>query len=400
MKISFFLSFLLFFSTISKNAIAQEQVTPIHQVIYLIFNEDYHQAEQILDSLMQATPDNPESFFYYSLIPWRQSAFVEDIKNFDKLTQRRLEKCIEVAEKLLEIEPENAVAYFYRGGAHGYLGSMYARQKRWLKTGYHAWKGTSDLEKAAELDPEMHDTYYGLGLYHVMAAHQSGIVRFIQKLLPIPNGDARKGLEYLQLAIQKGNYAPVPARSALAFAYLHFETDYQKTLDTLAPILKIHPTSTDLLIMQINALFNREFVQPANSWKEILFYLDNFEKLAVHRKMQLSDWWHSKLQFIRGYAYYSLGQYEQAEKIIAQYNAQQKSDDENYLLGVGYLTQGKMTELQGMRNSAIEYYHKAQKCREMGNLKEIAEHLQENPFNGENEQTRILGIFTELPERP
>lgn len=371
----------------------------IYTAIDLIFQEQYRLVEMKLDSMISVAPDEPEAYFYRGITYWRESNMQREIRQFDTKMQKWLEKCLEITEKRLSVNSEDACAYFYKGGAHGFLGTMYARQQNWLKTGYHAWKGIHALEKALQIKPDLYDIHYGLGLYHVMAGHQSTIVRFLQRLLPIPTGDPSTGISSLKIAIQKGEYSPLPANSALAFTYLYFEKEYHKAAQIAESLLVSYPNNLDLLSIEMNALFNLGLSQSFSDWPKLLAYINHFEAIISQRRLTILPWWFYKLQFMRAYSYYHLGRYELALKLFDSYLA---TDHKNgsYLLGLGELTCGKIYDLMGKRQEAVRRYKNSQHQEKIGNVAELAAHFLKNPFKKELKSNQVIANFTELPNRP
>jgi len=403
-KITRFLIFIFLFNIPLSECGASEsdlKSTPfVLRAIDLIFKEDFMGATATLDSLIKFKPANPAGYFYRGLIPWRQSGCVENYSDYDQEMQNWLEKTLEISENAINANQEDAEAYFYKGGAHGFLGSMYARQKNWLKTGYHAWKGIRTLERALQLNPQLYDVYYGFGLYHVMAGHQSGIVRFLQRLLPIPAGDPAKGLRALRTAIEKGYYSKIPACSALAFAYLYFEKDYQQAVNILKPLLEHYPDNTDLLVMMINSIFYRELSTPKNDWSRLLNFIDRLEKVIFKRKINLSQWWRQKLQFIRGYAYYYQNKNELAMPLLEAYTTFYSKNKSSYLTGLSELTLGKIYDLRGDRKQAVQKYQNALEQEDFGNVQMIARIHLKSPFTDETKSLQVSGTVSDFPHRP
>jgi tetratricopeptide (TPR) repeat protein len=371
----------------------------IQAAIDLIFQENFRRVESKLDSMLLMAPDDPATCFYRGVSYWRESYLQADFQTFDTEMQKWLEKCLEITEKRLTINPEDALACFYKGGAHGFLGTMYARQQNWLKTGYHAWKGIHALEKALEIKPDLYDVYYGLGLYHAMAGNQGAIVRFLQRLLPIPTGNSATGISSLKFAIQKGVYSPLPASSALAFAYLYFENDYPKAIQLAESLLTHYPENLDLLSTEINARFNLELSQPANQWAKLVANIDQLDAVVNRKKLVISPWWSSKMKFMRAYAYYHLGKYESALSLFEAYSRISFKKG-SYLSGLGALTCGKIYDLMGKRQEAIQKYKNSQQQEKNGNVAELAENFLKNPFKKELKSHQVIANFTELPNRP
>ena len=139
-------------------------ITPDEQEIIrgteLIIREDYLDAESIFEIFTQKEPDNKEHWYYYAetiyhgranmlealdafesavyLDPGFATAYVHifDIYLNRELFKRGLRK----VEKYLELFPENAIGYLYRGQYHLALGDKI--------------KAESDIDKALSIEPE------------------------------------------------------------------------------------------------------------------------------------------------------------------------------------------------------------------------------------------------------
>ena len=373
---------------------------PLTNAIQYIYAEKYTTAQIILDSLIAAQPQNPAPRFYRGVIPWTQSTLLENKAYYDSLLSLRLEKVIQFTDDLIKQDPENAEAYFYRGGAHGFLGTMYARQGKNWQTGIHAWRGIGDLEQAAKLNPELIDVYYGFGLYHVVAGNQPTVIRFLQRLLPIPFGRPSRGIRYLKKAAAEGTYSPIPAQAALAFTYLHLEINYPDAVTILENLLKQYPTSTEFLSMMVNALLGCELTQPRGDWEKIIHYTYRLDRIVRQKKEKLSPWWQNKLIFIRGYAAYGQDDFLTAIPLLEGYSHYYHEHGGSYLLGLSELTLGKIYDLRGQSDFAIHKYKRALKADSKGNVKKLADKFLREPFREKTAETEIIGYYTKVPKRP
>lgn len=370
------------------------------QAIEYIFQEDYAKADSVSSALVNRFPQHPAGYFMKGILEWKRGYYLEDFNKYNKKTLKWLKKAVDVAKKNIKKNPNDASAYFFGGGAYGYQGSVYARKKSWLKTGYAAFRGIRYLEKAIELDSTLYDVYYGSGLYHVLASHQAGVVKWIQKLLPIPSGDEQLGIRYLQLAAEKGHFTNLAALAALAMAYVYYEERYDEAIALLEPLVHRYPKNLDFSTSLINAYFYKGLTEGATDWNRLLELVHYTESYVRSRNYQLDHWWRDKLEFIAGYSFYMKGQFELAEPLLREYCTKHSKKGDSYLTGLGYLTLGKMADLRGNRQLAITFYKKVQKYEAMGNEKAIAAQLIAAPFHGEKPLIRFVGAYAELPDRP
>ena len=175
----------------------------LFEAIELLLNEDFVQATVLFDSLDQKYPADPLPSFLKGVLYWRQSYNMENYQKFDNFILKHYRKSIKLSDALLRKKSKDSYALFFKGGAFGYTGSVYVRDKNLIKGGISGYKGIKYLQKAFELDSTYWDIYYGMGLYHVAAANSPSIVKFLQKILPIPSGDEDLDLLVLKNVIKK-----------------------------------------------------------------------------------------------------------------------------------------------------------------------------------------------------
>ncbi|MCK5737600.1 hypothetical protein KAH55_00395, partial [bacterium] len=230
--------------------------------------------------------------------------------------------------------------------------------------------------------------------------NQPAVIRFLQKLLPIPVGKPARGIRYLNRAAAEGDYSVIPAQAALAFSYLYLEEDYPAAVTILEDLLKKHPNSTEFLAMMVNAALGCELTQSRGDWERLIYYTHRLEKIIRQKKRKLSPWWQNKLIFIRGYAAYGHNDYLTAIPLLEGYSHYYHEHGDSYLLGLSDLTLGKIYDLRGQSDFAIHKYKRALKGESMGNVKKLAEKFLREPFREKTMATEIIGYYTEVPDRP
>lgn len=372
----------------------------LSQTINYIFQEDYIRADSICVSIIAEYPDHPAGYFMKGILHWRKGYFLNNYNKYNDITLEWLKKSLKIAKSNIKDNPDDPVAYFFAGGAYGYQGSVFARRKSWIKTGRAAYNGIRSLEKSMKLDSSLYDVYYGSGLYHVLASHQPGVIKWIQKLLPIPAGDSDLGINHLQIAIEKGKFTNLAAQSALALAYVSYENKYNDAVDLLIPLIEQYPQNLDFLTTIINAYFYRELTDPTTEWEPLRESLNQTRKAVIDQNLDFQQWWRTKFDFMEGYMDYMAGDLVNAKKILTKYVQTYPKKGGSYLSGLGYLTLGKIADLQGSRELAIIYYKKVAKLEDIGNEKKLAKKFIKSPFIGEDSEIPFTGHYVDLPDRP
>ncbi len=372
----------------------------LSETIEYIFEENYSSADSVCQVLIDEYPGHPAGYFMKGIMYWRQGYFRNDYNKYNDITLSWLKKAEKIAKENIKQNPDDAIAFFFAGGAYGYEGSVYARRKSWLKTGRYAYKGIRSLEKSMQLDSSLYDIYYGSGLYHVLASHQPGAIKWIQKLLPIPTGNSQMGLDYLKVAIEKGTFTNLAAQSALAMAYVYYEKKYQNAIELLNPLVKKYPRNLDFLTTLINAYFYRELSLHTNEWQPIAKRIKQVRLIVKNKGLNFQRWWLHKFNFMEAYMQYMNGHYLIAEAMLSAYCEEYPDKGDSYLTGLAYLTLGKIYDLQGKRERAVESYKKVSKFERMGNEIQLARLFLSSPFSGEANAPFFTGAFVDLPDRP
>ncbi len=370
------------------------------QTIEYIFQENYPAADSVCSEIISDYPQHPAGYFMKGILHWKQGYFLNRYNEYNDSTLIWFSQAIDIADRGMKTTPGDASIYFFAGGAYGYQGSVYARRKSWLKTGMAAYHGIRLLEKSMAMDSSLYDIYYGSGLYHVLASHQPGIIRWLQRLLPIPAGDAKLGLQYLQLAVNKGEFTSLAAVSALGLAYVYYENEYEKAIELLSPLVARYPRNLDFMTNLINAYFYREMTRPTNDWQPVLKLIDQARQEVRTRNIDIQTWWLDKFDFIEGYSDYMNGELDSAARILGAYCNKYPQKGDSYLTALGYLTLGKIADRQSNRKEAIAYYKKVSGLEQMGNEKQLAEKYLQNPFQNETNSNPFNGAFADIQDRP
>ncbi|MBN2011846.1 tetratricopeptide repeat protein [candidate division KSB1 bacterium] len=382
---------------ISNRAMARLDNDPgLRTAIENILHERYKVAEHQLDSLIQVYPADPAPVFFKGVLYWRKSVFLDDRNAYEKQGIVWWDKTLDICDKQLELYPDDAYLLFYKGGTHGLVGTIYAKNFKFFKAGIQAIKGIRNLEDAYEADSTFGDTYFGLGLYHMTAANSPGIVKFLQRLLPIPNGDEEKAYQYLKISIKKGQFAPFMARATLAFSYNYYKCQHDSAYAYLAPILKEYPENTSALVFATNIFFHRGILTGITDWDSLAVLIDRLEHRMDERGEQLEIYYRDKILLEKGVVAFHQKRNTEAGRFLEQYISQYDDSD---FAGVAYLTLGALYDLQGDRPLALQLYKQARKKKQLGIMKDWLETRLKEPYNSP-QRVILIGDIFDLPDRP
>ncbi|HAH31964.1 MAG TPA: hypothetical protein DCL44_06595 [Elusimicrobia bacterium] len=184
-----------------------------------IYSVDIETARVNFEEALKKFPENPFPHFGVAITKWASLEYLEDESDpkLDKEYSELTEQAIDVASKWLKKHPGDASAHMCLGGMYGLRARLAVLQHRWIKAYFDGKKAISHTRKALKIEPELYDAYLGLGMYEYYAGTLPGAIKLLAKLLV--NGDANKGLEYLNICREKGYFNALGAKLLLIEIY-------------------------------------------------------------------------------------------------------------------------------------------------------------------------------------
>jgi len=199
-----------------------------------------------------------------------------------------LNTSIDKAQTRIKAREDLARSYFYLGMAHAIQARLVGLRGKDLPTARAGKKMRSALMKAVELDPNLTDTYLGLGIYNYFVDTLPTIVKILSIFIALPGGSRELGLKQLEDAAQKGELTRGEAKFYLAKDYSRGnEKLYGKSLQLFEQLRQEYPHNPlwPLIIGSLHfrlghteqgeALYREVYKQIAGEQSEV--------KQAIHR---------------------------------------------------------------------------------------------------------------------
>ena len=247
-KIFYTALFLLFDVHVSA-AIAGQIVDPNDGPVLVVsvehvFNEEYKEAEEIISKYIKKHPERPDGYFFMAAM-YAEHMNASNDNSLYKPFNKYAKLCIQKARNLIKINEEDAAGYFYLGGIAGYKGLIKARDQKLVSAFRSAIVSKKNLEMAIKLDPELYDSYFGLGTLYYFSSkkhkEEGGLVGWIVKKFITKNRDMREeAIEMLEKAIEKGRMTSTYAYSSLMWVMIS-EEKYDKAYQIAEEMLEIFP---------------------------------------------------------------------------------------------------------------------------------------------------------------
>ncbi|UCE04804.1 MAG: tetratricopeptide repeat protein [bacterium] len=245
------------------------------QGLHQVHIEQYMGAIGTFENLVKLNPQHPIGYFCTAAV-YKTIMQNYRIKSFESQLDSILNLTIEIGNKAIQNDREDALAYFYLGGAYGFRGLHKVRKRDWWGAFNDGLKGLSNLKKAVRIDSSLYDAYYGLGTFHYWRSAKSKILRFL-----LFRKDQQKGIDEIWTAIYKGRYTDIEGKYALVAIY-YDHGDYEKAFSLNQQLYELFPTNPSCLYMRSKLYEQQEkWGEAKQIFQQLLKHLLNSEYRSI-----------------------------------------------------------------------------------------------------------------------
>jgi len=284
---------------------------------------------------------------------WWKILLDPESRELDDEFSTTVERAIANTEAWTDRAPDDAEAWFYKGGA-------YAARVQWRVLRNEKLSAARDgktiklsLEHAIELDPTLEDAHFGVGMYKYYADVAPAAAKFLRFLLLLPGGDRREGLDQMLRARTRGKLLQGEADYQLHVIYLWYERQTPRALQLLQSLHEKYPANP-LFVAQtaeIQDVYQHDITASLATWQSLL---------AAAREQRANAPVLSEVQARLGIAkqlealHQTDDAIEMLQAVIALHSPAPFGS-----LGLAYLRLGEAYDRMGARVSAVDAYRGA-----------------------------------------
>lgn len=353
----------------------------IYSGIDQIYSLRFEEARTTFKSLNKNYPNHPSGKFFDAMITWWKILLDMNNTEFDDEFYDKLEEVIDMCDDILDEDPENLDAIFFKGGALGFRGRLKAIRRDWLDAALDGKDALPLVHRANDIDPDMIDLKLGFGIYNYYAVVIPEEYPFIKPLLFfLPEGNKEDGLKQIQAVADSGKYAKYEAQYFLLTSYYNFEDDYRKSLVYSERLFNKFPQNP-----RFHRLLGRNLIK-LNRYEQA----DSLWRIVVER---CENCWRGYINKVKREAlYYIADQHKRKNEIdsaIIKYAEVEKLSEEidyvdanesGFLINA-VLYQGMLYDKKGLRNKAIKKYEKVLDLDDYRESHEKAERYLKKPYS-------------------
>ena len=325
----------------------------VWQGISAFYNEDYNEAVKVLSQARNDFPEHPTVHLVWAVSLWLRAQAKDGYKVAHTALEKSSAEIIPVYQQLLKKYPRDPDYQLNMATTQGLLARVALGKKDWLGVVSSGIKGYKGARAVHQNHPEIYDSYLPLGVLNYYVGRSSSAVQILGNIFGIEaNSDI--GLQQINLAVEKGEYARVEATSILAYIYLWIQDDPQLALIYCDKLRSEFPKSAYYHHIYTEALLQLKRLDEAEMSLAVT------QKMADDNLPASKKAWQPTLKYQRALLNFHLGDLDEALKLVSasinDFNAELDTP-----LGYGYLLRGMIYDLKGNRRKAIANYQAAVK---------------------------------------
>jgi len=379
----FKLSYIILFIFIALNQNVSPQTPHFDSLVTTgikqIYSINFSEAEVTFRKLMADYPDHPSGRFFLAMIDWWRILLDLDVETYDELFYQKIEDVIFNCEQILDKDPTNVDALFFKGGAIGFRGRLRAYRESWLKAADDGREALPIVEQASLLDPNNLDVQLGFGIYNYYADVIPNRYPLLKPLMIFfPDGNREKGIEQLTNTALRGKYAKYEARYFLMTLYYTYENNPYKAEEFANMLVSDFPN---------NPIFEkwlgRISIKKGDSYSGAKIFANVMSKTGKNLPGYNTQKTKREASYYIGLQYRNTNQLDSAKyffEMCADISKEIDKKEESGFWVNAYLYLGMINDQLGNRDKAVEYYEKLLDMREYHNSHELAKKYLSEPF--------------------
>ncbi|MCF8413287.1 MAG: hypothetical protein K9G44_07735 [Melioribacteraceae bacterium] len=267
----------LFFSAmVSNHAFAQLTLNSTDdEIISLTFNNKIDNAIELCKKQSEL---NPNTLKYKFLCTNAKTLDIGNKireqrgMNRDSLRNLYFGELVEFCETSIDgVEEENLSLdeRFFYAGILGYKARAYGSQGSWWSAFSTGLSARSRMEDIIEQNPNFYDAYLLLGMMDYYSDRMSGVMGFIAGMLGL-SGDRDKGIEYMNLAFEKGTIVKSQALILMIELYGMLEGNEEESLKFVEIYTNKYPEHERYQNWKFQLYLRRFMMSKADEMKSLL----------------------------------------------------------------------------------------------------------------------------------
>jgi len=361
--------FLIFaaFSAVQAQTGEEETV----RIMKYIYSCNFDSSKILIDKYISSNQNPPQSNFLDVLSGWWKINIDRKNEKLDEDFNEKVNRTLDICDDILDRNPDDFNALFYKGGALGYRGLLKSLRESWLSAADDGKQALNLMDRALEINPNNKEALLGIGIYNYFAEYVPFRYPFLKPLLIIfPKGDKVKGLAQIKEAAQNSKIATYEAHYIIAYLNIVYERNFYEGETYSSYLFNLFPS---------NSVFERMLYSCYVGQGRFQNALDGWT--GVRNKNKSNTTGYNIDAVLREADYYitlcllKTGNIDKSDEYLDELlKLNEKLDkDETSFKAFTFLMLGMKYDAAGDRNRAKENYNRVLEMKEFSNSHKDAE---------------------------
>ncbi|MFH1700854.1 MAG: tetratricopeptide repeat protein [Candidatus Zixiibacteriota bacterium] len=207
----------------------------LNQITACIYNDQFLQAEALIDSLSRDGNARPFNFLFRSIL-YQSQMMAAESNHLETQFFDCLDSVEASSQRMLESGQDSALAYYFSGHSHAFRSLYQGRAGHTWSAIKKALGARKAYDKGYKADSTFHDIALGLGSYKYWKTVKTKALNWT----PLFKSEKRRGIELLRLAADSSDISRDASRAALIWVYIN-EKQYGQAISLAGEMLKKYP---------------------------------------------------------------------------------------------------------------------------------------------------------------
>jgi len=358
--------------------ITPQQDSILQKGIKQIYNVQFSAAEKTFRQFNKMYPKNPAGKFFFAMVDWWKIMLDLRETKYDEDFIKRLNETIKFCDRILNKNPENVAALFFKGGALGFRGRLYSIRHKFFKAALDAKEAVPLIARTYRIAPNNKDVELGFGIYNYYAVAIPEQYPFIKPMMIFfPGGNKEKGLAQLKDVAFKGHFARYESMFFVMLVYYQFEKNFDSSYVYASKLHSLFPDNP-----VFHKFVGRSVVHKANWILAGKIFKGIFKKCRLHFT-GYNERTEREASYYVGNWYKIIGKYDSALtyfRISQLLSEKLDRDKPTGFLANSLLYLGMIYDALGYRNLAIEKYKATLKIKDYRGTHKLAKRYLKTPY--------------------
>lgn len=369
----------IFFQTLNGQWIQDSKIDSITiRGVEYIYNLKFDSAKIQFNQIIKLYPKHPSGHFFLAMVEWWRIMINMEDHSLDEYYYQLLDRVIYLCDEILQNNPDDVTALFFKGGSIGFRGRLRVHREQWFHAANDGRLAIPIVHKAYQLEPNNVDILLGMGIYNYYRDVIPEEYPFVKPfVIFFPKGDKILGIQQLKQAAEKAKFANYEATYFLIQILSNYEKKYSQALSLAQKLYKSFPT---------NPIFQKyagRLSAAVGKWEDTKKIFSEILSNCYNNQFGYSSSYAREAHYYLGLYYMHTGNYEESLKNFYKCDELSRSLDtagESVFMVMSNLRIGMIYDLQSKRDLAVTQYKKVLNMKSYHNSKESAKDYLKKPY--------------------